>query len=41
MVGCWVSLTDDSSELRNEPGIMCRVTAVEGRNITVQPPVLR
>ena len=38
VVGCWVSLTDDSSELRNEPGIMCRVTAVEGRNITVQPP---
>lgn len=37
-VGTWVELTSDGHELRSEPGVLCRVTAVEGRSLTVQPP---
>lgn len=37
-IGTWVELSDDARELRGEPGVLCRVTSIEGRNLTLQPP---
>lgn len=37
-VGCWVELCDDGRELRAEPGILCQVTGIDGRFLTVTPP---
>lgn len=37
-IGCFIELCDDGRELRGEPGILCQVTGVEGRFLTVTPP---
>ena len=40
-VGSWVELIDDDRELRREPGVLCRITGIEGPALTVDKTVSR
>lgn len=35
--GAWIELSDDTKELRGEPGVLCKLSSVDGNRLSVDP----